>query len=41
MSITMYVIRVLILEGINYSRLSFLAEIVENMVKVQSQWKSV
>lgn len=37
MSLTIYVIRILILEGGNYSRLSFLPEIVENMVKDQSQ----
>ena len=41
MSLTVYVIRILILEGRNYSRLSFLAEIVENTVKDQSQWNSV
>ena len=37
----MYVIRILILQGRNYSVLSFLAEIVENKVKDQSQWNTV
>lgn len=41
MSLIMYVIRILILEGRNYSHLNFLVEIVENRVKDQSQWNSV
>jgi len=41
MSLTVYVIRILILEGRNCFCLSFLAEIVEDRVKDQSQWNSV